>query len=71
MQLTDNEITLLKNNFEKLYEIIYKLKSDDCYGCKNNCPSQRDHGCLYLTWSEQLNLYFASALSQLKLINNN
>jgi hypothetical protein len=39
---------LLDQVYKKRQEII----AEDCYGCRHDCPSQKDHPCLELTRSE-------------------
>ena len=61
---------------ERIYEILASVNSlkntiikDECFGCQNWCPSQKDHPCLYLDQNSTYN-YSVQALYQLLAENS-
>lgn len=60
-QINDNHMT---DFFPKVYKEILNHIKDNCFGCRFDCPSQRDHECL-LVEEEEYSEYFYKAIKKL------
>ncbi|KAL4225306.1 hypothetical protein ACF0H5_015995 [Mactra antiquata] len=49
-------------------DISYQVITEQCYGCENDCCSQRDHTCLMLSQHELLEMYFDLILEKINFI---
>ena len=63
-------VSLLHSYLDFFYaqEIFDKMQSmfkKKCFGCQNDCLSQRDHVCISLSTGQQLELYMQDILSDL------
>ena len=58
----------LEKYWAQVQNLSQALINSDCFGCINNCPSQRDHPCLEITHGENYN-YTVTALNYLHAEN--
>jgi hypothetical protein len=61
---------ILESYFKILYaraalDVSSHVIREQCYGCQNDCCSQKDHTCLMLSEHEQLELYFDMILEKI------